>query len=102
MREILKASGHKVVDYHGKDKFTPEQKKRAKIALNVFITRLRTYMTLYASFSDKAEAIVFSGGIGERSPVIRNGCRTSLWGATTHLTQFLRQTDMIFLQNDVT
>ncbi|XOU94720.1 MAG: acetate/propionate family kinase [Candidatus Kerfeldbacteria bacterium] len=71
MREILKASGHKVIDYHGKTKFTPEQKRRAKIALNVFITRLRTYITLYTSFLHKVEAIVFTGGIGERSPVIR-------------------------------
>ncbi len=71
MREILKASSHKVLDYRGKVKFTPEQKKRAKMALNVFITRLRTYITLYASFLDKVEAIVFTGGIGERSPVIR-------------------------------
>lgn len=71
MREILKAAGQPVINYHGRKKFTTIQKKRAKLALDVFITRLRTYIILYTAFLGKVDAIVFTGGIGERSKIIR-------------------------------
>lgn len=71
MREILKAAGHRVIDYHGRTKFNRQQKARARLALDIFINRLRDYITLYASLLGKVDGIVFTGGIGERSPVVR-------------------------------
>ncbi|MBU0598267.1 acetate kinase, partial [Patescibacteria group bacterium] len=35
------------------------------------ITRLQNYISLYASLLGSIQAIVFTGGIGERSSVIR-------------------------------
>ena len=71
MREILKAAGYRVTDYHGRTRFNYQQKKRAKLALEIFINRLRCYLTLYAGLLGRVDGIVFTGGIGERSPVIR-------------------------------
>lgn len=71
MREILKAAGYRVIDYHGRTGFSYQQKKRAQLALAVFINRLRSYLALYAGLLGKVNGIVFTGGVGERSPVIR-------------------------------
>lgn len=71
MREILKAAGYRVTDYHGRTGFSYQQKKRAQLALTVFINRLRSYLALYAGLLGKVDGIVFTGGIGERSQVIR-------------------------------
>jgi len=71
MREILKASGYPVKNYHGRKKFSFQEKKRSKLALAVFTNRLRFYLAGYAGLLGKVEAIVFTGGIGERSEVVR-------------------------------
>lgn len=71
MREILAASGHKVFDFKLKKKYTKEQKKRAKLALAMFIYDVQRYISAYTGLLGKVDAFVFTGGIGERSPVIR-------------------------------
>ncbi len=71
MREILKAAGKKVLDYQGRRHFTASQKKQAKLALAVFIRRLKHYIGSYAALLGQVDAIVFTGAMGERSPVIR-------------------------------
>lgn len=71
MREILKAAGKPVIDYHGPKKFTKIQKKRAKLAFGVFMINLQQFMILYTALLGRIDAIVFTGGIGERSPIIR-------------------------------
>ncbi|MFA6098593.1 MAG: acetate/propionate family kinase [Patescibacteria group bacterium] len=71
MREILKAAGQPVVDYHGRKSFSVKQRKRAKIALAVFLNRLRKYLAFFCLLLGKVDYIIFTGGIGERSPIIR-------------------------------
>lgn len=71
MREVLYAAGQKVVDYQGRFTFSARQKKMARLALRVFIHRLRQYLILYAGLLGRVEAVVFTGAIGERSPVVR-------------------------------
>ncbi len=54
---------------------------RAKLALDVFIASIRQYLGAYLTILGGADAIVFSGGIGENSSLIRSGvCRNMTWG----------------------
>jgi acetate kinase len=49
---------------------------RAELAINVFIASIRHYLGAYLVELDGADAIVFTGGIGENSARIRTGvCR---------------------------
>jgi len=56
MRNILSAS---------------KQKKAAKLALEMFVYRIKKYIGAYAAVLGKVDAIVFTAGIGERSAQVR-------------------------------
>ena len=45
--------------------------RRARLAIDVFCYRARTYIGAYLAAMDGADGIVFTGGIGENSPEIR-------------------------------
>jgi len=53
------------------------QDRRAKLAIDIFSLRVRKYIGAYfAEMGGKAEAVVFTGGIGENAPSVReNICR---------------------------
>jgi len=42
--------------------------KKAKLALDVFLYRIKKYIGAYASIMDGVDAVVFTGGIGENQP----------------------------------
>lgn len=71
MREVLAAAGKKVVSYKVEKKFTDEEKKRAEIALKMFVYNIVRYVGQLAVTIGGIDALVFTGGIGERSPIIR-------------------------------
>lgn len=48
------------------------QEKRVRLALDVFCYRVRKYMGAYLAVLGGADAVVFSGGIGENSPSVRS------------------------------
>lgn len=53
---------------------------RAKLALDVFISSIRQYLGAYLTVLGGADVIIFSGGIGENSQVVRAGvCRNMDW-----------------------
>jgi acetate kinase len=53
---------------------------RAKLALDLFVASIRQYLGAYLTILGGADAIVFSGGIGENSSLIRSGvCRNMVW-----------------------
>jgi acetate kinase len=53
---------------------------RAQLALDAFVTSIRQYLGAYFTILNGADAIVFSGGIGENSKWIRSGvCRDMDW-----------------------
>ena len=53
---------------------------RARLAVEVFCYRARKYLGAYLAVLGGAEAVVFSGGIGENSPVVRqNICAGMEW-----------------------
>lgn len=47
--------------------------RRAKLALDMFNYRVKKYIGAYVAIMNKCDAICFSAGIGENSPVIRKG-----------------------------
>jgi acetate kinase len=53
------------------DEEATHQDRRAKLAIDVFCYRVRKYIGSYIAALGGADAVVFSGGIGENSPVIR-------------------------------
>jgi len=54
--------------------------ERAKLALDLFVASIRQYLGAYLTILGGADAIVFSGGIGENSSLIRSGvCRNMAW-----------------------
>ncbi|MFN0051364.1 MAG: acetate/propionate family kinase [Planctomycetales bacterium] len=53
---------------------------RAKLALDLFVASIRQYLGAYLTVLGGADAIVFSGGIGENSRLIREEvCRNMEW-----------------------
>lgn len=71
MREILTAAGKEVIGYHQGKKFNQAQKKKAVLALKMFIYDIVRYLGQFAAIMGGVDLIVFTGGIGERSPVVR-------------------------------
>jgi acetate kinase len=45
--------------------------RRARLAIDIFVQRIRKYIGAYLAEMNGATAIVFAGGIGENSPAIR-------------------------------
>jgi acetate kinase len=58
MRELLKEESE-------------HQDRRARLAIDIFCLRVKKYIGSYLARMNGAEAIVFTGGIGENSPEIR-------------------------------
>lgn len=71
LRDILSAAGYKIKGFNPKQKYTALQKKRAKLALAIFIYDIARYLASYIGMSKKLDAIVFTGGIGYNSAIIR-------------------------------
>lgn len=72
MRDILTAAGYKIPGYHLKKKPSAEQKLLSNLALEMFIYRIKKYIGSYQAILKKVDAVVFTAGIGERSPQVRN------------------------------
>jgi acetate kinase len=53
---------------------------RARLAVDVFCHRARKYLGAYLAVLGGAEAVIFSGGIGENAPLLREKiCRGMEW-----------------------
>jgi len=54
--------------------------RRARLAIDVFVARVRKYIGAYLAVLGGADAVVFTGGIGENSPDIRRRiCAGMAW-----------------------
>ncbi|MFS8086850.1 MAG: acetate kinase, partial [Acidobacteriota bacterium] len=54
--------------------------RRARLAIEIFCYRARKYIGAYLAAMNGADAIVFTGGIGENSPEVRaNICEELSW-----------------------
>jgi acetate kinase len=54
------------------------QDRRARLAIDIFCHRVKHYIGAYLAEMGGAEAVIFAGGIGERSPQIRERISTDL------------------------
>ena len=54
------------------------QDRRAKLAIDIFCNRVKKYLGSYMAEMGGADAIVFTGGIGENSPLIRERIYSNL------------------------
>jgi acetate kinase len=52
--------------------------KNAKLAVEMFVIRIKKYIGSYLAILDGADAIIFSGGIGENDKIIRQAICESL------------------------
>jgi acetate kinase len=58
--------------------------RRARLAIEIFVQRIRKYVGAYLAAMNGADAILFAGGIGENSPEIRSRvCRDMEWCGLT-------------------
>lgn len=54
--------------------------RRARLAIEVFCHRARKYLGAYLAVVGEADAVIFSGGIGENAPSVREEiCRNMEW-----------------------
>ncbi len=72
LRDIMILAGYKIKGYKSNIKANKEKKALAKLALDLFIYRIQRHISSYITLLPKVDAIVFSGGIGERNSDIRN------------------------------
>jgi acetate kinase len=70
MREVLVNAGYKIKGFKAK-KADSRKQKAARLALQIFIYRVQKYIGAYAAIMGGVDVIVFTGGIGERSEIIR-------------------------------
>ncbi len=60
------------------EKHAKEGKKRSKLALDIFVYRIKKYIGAYAASMDGLDAVVLTGGIGENSALIRKSLNREL------------------------
>jgi len=72
MRDIMIAAGYKIPGYQATKKFNQKEKKQGQLALKIFVYHIVRYIGSYATLMGGANYIVFTAGIGERNPIIRN------------------------------
>ncbi|MGA2622423.1 MAG: acetate kinase [Bacteroidota bacterium] len=66
------------------DEEREKQDRRARLAIDIFCIRARKYIGAYLAELGGADAIVFTGGIGENSPAIRERiCKGLEWMGLT-------------------
>ena len=51
-----------------------EGNERAQLALDMFMYQTKSYIASYAAAMGGADAVVFTAGVGENSPAVREGC----------------------------
>lgn len=72
MREVLTMAGYEVLGFRAKKTASAAEKNQAKLALRIYLYNLQKYIGAYAAILGRVDAIVFTGGIGERNEVVRN------------------------------
>ncbi|MCF6766987.1 acetate kinase [Thiotrichales bacterium 19S11-10] len=66
---LLGLTGHS--DMRQIEELAKQNNSNAKLALDIFSQRIAFYVSAYYAYFDKIDAIIFSGGIGENSVMIR-------------------------------
>lgn len=72
MREVLVRAGYEVLGFRSPHQASPSERKQALLALKMFLYRVQKYIGAYVAILGRVDAIVFTGGIGERNEAVRN------------------------------
>jgi len=70
MRDIMMACGYKIEGYQAPE-FAVFERARAKLALQMFVYRIKKYIGAYYAILGKVDALVLTAGIGERNADVR-------------------------------
>lgn len=76
LKDVLRAAGFVVAGFNPKTAYSAEQKKRARLALAMFVYQLQKVIGGFSAVATNLQAIVWGGPIGEGSEVIRR----LIWG----------------------
>ena len=71
MREVLVKAGYQVPGFTYKEKITKREKEISQLTIKLFIYNIKKYVGAYAAILGEVNALIFTAGIGERSPIIR-------------------------------
>lgn len=71
MREILHKAGYKTPGFKMKGRIRKRDKEIARLTLEMFTYNIKKYIGSYAAILGEVDALIFTAGIGERSPIIR-------------------------------
>ncbi|MFH0815156.1 MAG: acetate/propionate family kinase [Candidatus Falkowbacteria bacterium] len=71
LRDVLVGAGYNVAGYKVVRAFSQKEKENCKLALRMFVYRIKKYICAYAGILGKVDAIVFTAGIGERNADVR-------------------------------
>ena len=78
LRDVLTVAGHRPAGWYPKRRQTAQQqKKSARLALDIFVYRITKYIGAYAALLGKVDALVFTGAIGSGNPFIRKAIKQS-------------------------
>lgn len=99
MREILFAAGEKVIGYKSSKKKIPSAK--AKLALKMFVYNIVRYVGQFRAIMQGVDLIVFTGGIGERSPAVRNLVVKELRGLDNFKTAVIKANEELTIAKEL-
>ena len=71
MREVLVKAGYQVENFQFKVRITKREQYLAKLTLRIFTYNIKKYIGAYLAVLGSVDALVFTGGVGERSQIIR-------------------------------
>ncbi|HET6533529.1 MAG TPA: acetate kinase [Actinoplanes sp.] len=74
--------------------------ERARLAFDVFCRRIREYLGAYLAVLGRADAVAFTGGIGENSPLVRHAVTTGLSGLGIELDEARNQAGETVISSD--
>jgi len=66
-----------------------EGNKRAKLAYDIFVYRIKKYIGSYAAILGSVDAVIFTAGIGENVPAIKNDMKKSFSSLVASGTKFM-------------
>jgi len=71
MRELLIKAGYKVPGFKVQGRIRKRDREIAKLTLEIFVYNIKKYIGAYSTILGKVDGVAFTGGIGERSAIIR-------------------------------
>jgi len=71
LRDVLFAAGNPVPGYRPPRRPSPVQRRNSKLALSMFVYRVRKYLGAYAAILRRVDAVVFTGAAGSGNASLR-------------------------------